>query len=114
MIELICIGCPKGCHLRVDEKNDLQVSGAGCEKGISYGKTEATHPMRIVTSTVKIKNTLHNRLPVKTDRAIPKALVFEAVRLLESIEVASPVRLGAVICPDVLGTGANFVAERDM
>lgn len=114
MTELICIGCPRGCHLRVDEKNDLQVSGAGCEKGIAYGKAEVTHPLRIVTSTVKIKNALHNRLPVKTDRAIPKALVFEVVRLLESVEVTSPVRLGDVICPDVLGTGVNFVAERDM
>ena len=29
MKELICIVCPKGCHLQVDEANDYKVTGNG-------------------------------------------------------------------------------------
>ena len=29
MKELICIVCPKGCHLRVDEDNGYAVTGNG-------------------------------------------------------------------------------------
>ena len=33
MKQLVCIGCPKGCNLTVDEENDYAVSGNGCEVG---------------------------------------------------------------------------------
>ena len=35
MRELICITCPKGCHLKVDEENDYKVTGNGCPRGKS-------------------------------------------------------------------------------
>ena len=40
MKELICIVCPKGCHLKVDEENGWAVSGNSCPKGAEYGRTE--------------------------------------------------------------------------
>ena len=49
--ELICICCPKGCHLRVDTANDYAVTGNACPNGAAYGKEELTHPTRIITST---------------------------------------------------------------
>ncbi len=55
MKELICIVCPKGCHLRVDEDNGYAVTGNGCPRGAEYGKIELTHPTRVVTSTVKCR-----------------------------------------------------------
>ena len=54
MTELICITCPKGCHLSVDEKNDYAVTGNSCPRGVEYGKSELLHPVRVVTSTVRI------------------------------------------------------------
>lgn len=53
MKELICIVCPKGCHLKVDEENGYAVTGNTCLKGEEYGKNELLNPMRVVTSTVK-------------------------------------------------------------
>ena len=47
MKELICIVCPKGCHLRVDEAQDYRVTGNGCPRGEEYGKMELTHPTRV-------------------------------------------------------------------
>ena len=40
MKELICIVCPKGCHLKVDEENGCAVTGNGCPRGAEYGKNE--------------------------------------------------------------------------
>ena len=40
MTNVICIVCPKGCHLSVDEENDYAVTGFGCERGREYGKKE--------------------------------------------------------------------------
>ena len=52
MTELTCILCPKGCRLRVDEKNGYAVTGNQCPRGIEYGKTELTRQIRSVSSTV--------------------------------------------------------------
>ena len=52
MKQLVCIGCPKGCNLTVDEENDYAVSGNGCEVGARYGKEELTNPTRVITTTI--------------------------------------------------------------
>lgn len=50
--EMICISCPMGCHLTVDDsdKNDIKVSGNTCPRGRIYGINEVTAPKRMVTS----------------------------------------------------------------
>ena len=50
MTELICITCPKGCHLRVDEEKGFAVTGNSCPRGAEYGRNELQHPVRTVTS----------------------------------------------------------------
>ena len=114
MKELICIVCPKGCHLRVDEEHDFAVAGNGCPRGAEYGRIELTNPTRTVTSTVRCTGASHPRCPVKTDRPIPKGLVFAAVAALDGVTLAAPVRLGQVVVENVCGTGADFVATRDI
>ena len=37
MKELICIVCPRGCRLTVDENNDYAVTGNSCKRGEVYG-----------------------------------------------------------------------------
>ncbi len=114
MKELICIVCPKGCHLTVDEENGYAVSGNNCPRGEEYGKNEVIAPKRTITSTVKINGGLYPRMPVKTDKPIPKELIFEAMKLLDDVELTAPVKVGDIIIENVLGTGANFVAARNM
>ena len=88
MTELTCILCPKGCRLRVDEKNGYAVTGNQCPRGIEYGKTELTRPIRSVSSTVGITGAAHRRCPVKTDGPIPKSLVFAAVQALNGVTLS--------------------------
>ena len=55
MKELICIVCPKGCRLTVDEFNGYKVTGNACQRGAAYGYKELTNPTRVLTTTVKIQ-----------------------------------------------------------
>jgi len=113
--ELICIVCPIGCHLDVIKKGEeYTVEGNKCPRGKKYGVKELTNPTRVVTSTVRIKGGLLNRLPVKTNGDISKGKIFECMKLLDTIEVQSPVKVGDIIIKDVLGTSVDIVASRSM
>jgi CxxC motif-containing protein len=108
--ELICITCPTGCHLEVDK--DLNVTGHTCARGEVYGKQEVANPKRVITSTAIARGGALTRVPVKTDTTIPKEKIFDAMKLLEGLEVKSPVKIGDVVVKNLVGTGANFVATR--
>ena len=113
MAEIICIVCPRGCHLTVEEQTG-NVTGNACPRGIAYGLKELRDPSRVVTSTVRVRDARHARLPVKTDKDISKALVFDVMRALDAIEVDTPVACGDIVLPNVCGTQVNIVATRDM
>ena len=114
MKELICIVCPQGCHLKVEEENGLTVTGNSCPRGAEYGKMELTHPTRVVTSTVRCEGGLYPRCPVKTDRAVPKELMFRVMEALEGVALTAPVAVGQVVVENICGTGANVVATRNL
>ncbi|MBN1064198.1 MULTISPECIES: DUF1667 domain-containing protein [Clostridium] len=111
--ELICISCPMGCHLKVDAENNT-VTGNTCKRGAEYGINEVTHPVRVITSTVKVKGGQLPVIPVKTNGAIPKGLNFKCMEVLSGVELQAPVKIGDVIVKDVLGTGVDIVAARNM
>ena len=54
MKDLICIMCPKGCHLKVDEEHGYTVTGNRCPRGAEYGHNELKNPTRVITSTVRL------------------------------------------------------------
>ena len=110
MKELICIMCPKGCRLTVDE--NLNVSGNTCPRGVTYGKQEVTDPRRYLTTTVKLNGSSIKRLPVISSNDIPKGKVDDVVKYLDTVEVNVPVNVKDVIVKDVLGLGVDIVATR--
>ena len=114
MKNLICIVCPKGCHLQVDDEHGYTVTGNSCPRGAEYGKTELLHPTRVLTSTVRVDGGLHRRLPVKTTAPIPKELLFQAMEALNGVTLTAPVTVGQVVIANLLGTGVDVVATREM
>ena len=114
MTELICITCPRGCHLTVDEERDYTVTGNACPRGAEYGRNELLHPVRVVTSTVRIQGAALPRLPVKTDRPLPKEKMFACMELLDTITAQAPVRVGQVLAEHICGTEVNIVATKSM
>ncbi len=114
MTELICIVCPRGCHLNVDENNNNTVSGHCCQRGEKYGREELSNPVRVITSTVRVTGGLHRLCPVKTDRAIPKALISAAMQELNGVLLQAPVYLGQIVVEKVCGLDVRFVATCDI
>lgn len=112
MKELICITCPRGCHLSVDD--NLNVTGNFCPRGAMYAKAELTHPVRTLTSTVVIKSKITNRLPVKSSEALPKELIFKSMEVINNVNVQAPIHIGDVVVENILNTGINIVATKDI
>lgn len=112
MTELICITCPRGCHLKVDE--NLNVTGNMCPRGAIYAKAELTHPVRMVTSTVYISSLESSRVPVKTKDPIPKELIFKVMEEIDKTKVKAPIKIGDVVIKNILGTGVDVVATKNI
>jgi len=116
--DLVCIVCPVGCRMTLTKDESAEggylVEGNKCKRGIKYGIEELSDPTRVLTSTVKIKEALFSRLPVKTDGAVPKGLIFECMEIINQIELISPVKVGQVVIENILDTGVNVVSSRSM
>lgn len=115
MKQLVCIGCPKGCNLTVDEENNYAVSGNGCEVGARYGKEELTNPTRVITTTVRLKNSSYlHQLPVKSSKPISKSLMFQIMEYLKDVEVSVPIDMSEIIVENILDTSVDIVACREV
>jgi CxxC motif-containing protein len=114
--EIICVTCPQGCVLKVKHEGDqvLDVLETGCKRGREYALGELQDPRRMVASTVRVTGGLHPLVPVYTRSAFPKPLISQLAKVLRQVEVTAPVKIGQVLLADVLGTGIDVVASRDM
>ncbi len=114
--ELTCIGCPRGCSLNVVLEDGAVVSLAGnsCPIGDSYGRKEVTDPRRTVTSTVAVIGGEYRVVPVKTASDIPKHLIMDCMAEIARMQVTAPVHIGDVVIKNVLGTGTDVVATKNI
>ncbi|MBO4976922.1 MAG: DUF1667 domain-containing protein [Lachnospiraceae bacterium] len=109
--ELTCIICPRGCGLKVEIEDGkvLSVTGNSCPRGVKYAEDECCNPMRTITSTVRCED--GRVISVKTDRPIPKAKMFECMKMINSATAHLPIHIGDVIIEDVFGS--NVVATEN-
>lgn len=112
----LCIECPLGCRLEVDDAEGeiVEVRGFSCKRGAEYARQEHVDPRRTVTTTVAVSGSLWPRLPVKTAHPVPKSRVRDVCAWMRGVRVAAPVALGQIVARDVLGLGVDMVATRDM
>ena len=110
-----CISCPLGCRIIVKEDGKyFHVSGSECKKGNEYAIKEITDPQRIITTTIRIKNGIREMLPVKSEKMIQKQLIRECVEELSKVEIFAPIERGEIVFKNILNTGVNIIATRDM
>ena len=110
--DLTCIICPRGCHLHIDD--DLNVTGNSCPRGAVYAKQEVLDPRRTLTTTVKIDSKHLRVCPVKSADALPKDLVLPAMAVINQVSLIPPVHIGDVVVKNILDTGIDIVATRDI
>lgn len=111
--ELTCIVCPKGCQLRVDleGKKIISIEGYTCKRGLSYAESECIAPVRTLTTTAPIEG--GGVVPVKSDKPIPKELLFDCMAEINKSRVSPETILGDIVIENILGTGANIVTTRN-
>ena len=115
MKELICINCPLGCRLSVDDSDvaNIKVSGNTCPRGVTYAVSEVTAPKRMVTSSVPVVGSNVKRVSVKTSAPIDKSLIFKCLAEIRSLRVKAPVAIGDVLLANVCNTSINIIATRE-
>ena len=92
----------------------IKVEKASCKQGEEYARKEFTDPRRMVASTVKVKGGLHPLVPVYTASPIPKPKIKDALGELRKVELQAPVTGGDIVLENIVGTGINIIASRDM
>lgn len=113
--QVICIVCPRGCHIDVKEEDgEMTFKNQGCKRGPEYVKKELSNPTRMLTTTVEIEGAIVNRMPVVTSSDIPKNMIFECIKELAKVKIKAPVKVGEIICKDILGLGVDILATRTL
>lgn len=110
---LTCIVCPRGCDLTVtvEDGKVISVGGNACRRGVTYAENECTHPVRTVTSTMACED--GRVIAVKTNKPIPRELVFDCMKAINAAKAPDDTKIGDVLIEGVLGTDANIVATQN-
>ncbi|HKM10081.1 MAG: DUF1667 domain-containing protein [Bacilli bacterium] len=110
--EFVCIVCPRGCHLVVDE--NMEVTGNACPRGKVYALSELTNPVRMITSSVRVSNRVDTLVSVKTSAPVPKGKIMEAMDIINSLSVEAPTHINQIIKKDVLGLGVDILITKNI
>ena len=114
-MKLVCINCPRGCRLDVENINgEIKVTGNFCPRGEKYAIAEMTNPLRTVTTTIGIVSNKYQRLPVITSTPIPKARIMDVCKALKGVEVKAPIKLGDVIVSNIIDLGSDIIASKSI
>ena len=113
---LICIVCPVGCEGEISCGDDgaFKANGFGCPRGSQYAKEEFSSPKRMLTTSVKVNGASRKLLPVVSSKPIPRHLIRDCAALLSQLTLDAPVKEGQVIFWDILASGADIIAAREL
>ncbi|MCQ2087576.1 MAG: DUF1667 domain-containing protein [Bacilli bacterium] len=112
MKEFTCIICPRGCQLIIDKNNN--VTGNACPRGKEYAINEITNPTRTITTSIRVSNRIDTLVSVKTNLAIPKNLVFEAMEIINKLSIGAPTKIGQIVLKNILDTGADIIITKNI
>ena len=113
--DIICITCPQGCIIKVSgdpEKGEIaSCEGFKCPRGKKYAENEFVHPVRILTSSVKVDGAAVPLVAVRTSAPIPKEMLLSAMEEVKKITVTAPLTPGDVIVENFMNLGVNLIAS---
>lgn len=66
----------------------------------------------ILTTTAKIKSEEYKLIPVKTTGKIPVDRLFDAMKIVNKLNLVPPIRLGQVLIENFLLDGVSLVATK--
>ena len=110
------VTCPK-CG------SDYIISMENCEDIIEMkeiecateGKTnENNYNEGVLTTLVRIKGAECKVVPVKSSKPINKKMWVECSKALSRIYVGAPIKIGDIVCSNILNTGVDIICARNM
>lgn len=110
---ITCIVCPRGCTVTADMQGEIiTVTGNACKRGEKHAIAEILHPVRSLTSIVRVSNRRDTMVSVKSAAPIPKEKMFDIMKRIHAASVEAPVKIGDVILADVFGT--EIIATKEV
>lgn len=102
--EITCIVCPRGCRMTADIQGEtITVTGHTCPRGEKHAIDEILHPVRSLTSIVRVSNRRDTMVSVKSAAPVPKGEMFTIMEKIHATTVEAPISIGDVIIEDVCG-----------
>jgi CxxC motif-containing protein len=113
--EFLCSDCEKKCIVSIDKiDGNLEITGYKCEAGKIYAKKRLKDKKEILTTLVRIKGGYKNVLPVKSSGPIDISLHIECSKALSRLNAGAPVRIGDVVCTNILNTGVDIISVENV
>lgn len=111
-----CIKCPLSCQVELIEDTGtvLEIKGCTCNQGEQYALDEFSNPLRMLTTTIRVTEGILPVVPVRSRAPLPKSLIPDCVSVLSTTEIEAPVMCGQIICCNILDTGVDIIASRDL
>jgi CxxC motif-containing protein len=112
----VCIICPNSCEIDVEYSgsNVTKITGHTCKKGEEYVRKELTAPERGITTSVPLSGGVVPLVSVRSSKAIPKELLPKVMQEISKTRANAPAKIGDVLIKNVLGTGADIIATKNV
>ena len=112
MKEFICIICPRGCQLKVDD--NMNVTGNFCPRGKDYAISEITDPRRTITTTIRVINREDTLVSVKTSAPVPKGMIFKVMEVIDTLSINAPCKIGDIAKANILDLGIDILVTKEI
>jgi CxxC motif-containing protein len=112
----VCIICPNSCEIDVEYSGNTvtKITGQTCKRGDEYVRKELIAPERGITTSVPIRGGSIPLVSVRSSKTMPKELLPKVISEISRARVVAPVKIGDVIVKNVLGTGADIIATKNV
>ena len=115
--KLTCVICPNSCRMTVwmdAITHEVKIEGYTCPQGKEYGLNEYKNPLRTIITTMRIEGSLLPVVPVRSVKPIPKTKLADAMKIINTAVCKAPLKMGDVLIKNILDTGIDVIACRDM
>ncbi|MDP7211410.1 MAG: DUF1667 domain-containing protein [Vicinamibacterales bacterium] len=85
-----------------------------CKLAGPYVESELFDPRRLLTTSIPVDGGDWPLVSVKSSPPIPKDMMLEAMDEITGVRVKAPIKVGDVLMTNILGTGCDVVATRNV
>lgn len=114
---IICTVCPVSCPVEVTwtkEDGVTAIKNHLCKLANEYVTSEIFDPRRTVTTSIPVDGGDWPLVSVRTNPPVPKAMILETMDEITGVRVQAPIKVGDVLIANILGTGCDVVATRNV